>query len=106
MLLVLLGAGVLASAGSAHHRPGAAPATPAAADALAGAHSPPAHEHRYGTDWVPAPGKRLRPAAGITVVRAVPVGPARASGPLRAAFRLPAPAAPIDDLISRGVLRV
>jgi hypothetical protein len=104
MLLALLGASVLVSAGSAHHRRGAAPV--AVAGDLAEAHAPPAHEHRYGTDWVPAPGKRLRPAAGITAVRTAPADPERVAGPLRAVVRLPAPAASIDDLISRGVLRV
>jgi hypothetical protein len=77
MLLLALGAGILVSAGSAHHQP----ATVAAAavvetDAASAAGPLSAHGHHHGNQWAPTLNKRLRPVATAAVPGAVAVRPA------------------------------
>ena len=79
MLLIMLGAAVLVSAGSAHHRQQSTVAgvlsvhnvddriAGPVADTEAGL---PGHAHRHGSDWTPSPTQRLRPAAAAAIATA------------------------------------
>ncbi|WP_157410761.1 hypothetical protein [Actinoplanes rectilineatus] len=79
MLLILLGAAVLVSAGSAHHRPQPTVAgvlnvhnldhrlAGPVADTEA---SLPGHAHHHGSDWTPSPTQRLRPATAAAIATA------------------------------------
>ncbi|RSM39720.1 hypothetical protein DMB66_58010 [Actinoplanes sp. ATCC 53533] len=101
MLLFLLGASLLVSAGSEHHAQ--ASAAVSAADAV-DAQPASGHEHHHGNGWAPTLSKRLRPAA-TTVCYAVPVRPPatdQAFHQVNASERLSSG----DALTALGVLRV
>lgn len=104
MTLLVLAAGVLVSAGSEHHRPGASPA--AVGGDLAVAHPASEHEHRHGNDWTPSVGKRLRPAADLTVVHVAPAGSDEPGTTRSATSAFPAAFSSGGDLNLLGVLRV
>ena len=77
MLLIALAGNVLVSAGSPHHRPGAASAAGAGvADYMVDttAARPSAHQHHAPNEWTPTPSKRLRPAATVTLLGVLPAG--------------------------------
>jgi hypothetical protein len=107
VLLFALGAGLLVSAGSAHHSEAARQATVTAA--VEAACLQPAdhhHQHQSGTEWTPTLGKRLRPAADTPILCVVPARLADLSV-IDAAFNAPAVStSSSDDLASRGVLRI
>jgi hypothetical protein len=107
MMLLILAACLLVSAGSEHHRPGASPtaATAVSAD-LAVGHPVSGHDHRHGNDWAPHGGKRLRPAADLTVVRLATAGSAQPDTVMSATTAFPAAFSPSGDLTLLGVLRV
>ena len=112
MLLLTLGASLLVSAGSEHHRQGPTIMVVQEGDTTV-AHSgsePTArllseHEHHHGADWAPIPGKRLRPATTVALLGIVPARPAWISG-LRAEVAVPAIPPAGDGLALLGVLRV
>lgn len=101
MLLVLLGASLLVSAGSEHHtQPTSAVLAADAPDAQPAS----GHEHQHGNGWAPTLSKRLRPAA-TTVSYAVPArlpAPDQAFHQVKASERLSSG----DALTALGVLRV
>lgn len=108
MLLLALGAGVLVSAGSAHHQPGA-DATASAGVTVTddGALTSPlsAHEHRRGNDWAPTLSKRLRPAVTVALLSVLPP-PLTETGVRGNEPTSPVPP-PTDDVLAMlGVLRV
>jgi hypothetical protein len=96
MLLLLLGASLLVSAGSDHHRP---EATIAAEPIDTAGVQPDGHHHHHGAEWTPSLGKRLRPASTVSVVQVVPARLVLA-GPVL----LVVPAD--EDPAARGVLRI
>lgn len=107
MLLLALGAGVLFSAGSAHHQPGTAAAAAMVEVNAASVTSPlSAHGHHHGNEWAPTLNKRLRPVATEAVPGAVAVRPVTAG--VRGHESLSSTASPsIDDVLALlGVLRV
>lgn len=107
MMLLILAAGVLVPAGSDHHRPGSAsPAAVAFGGDLAVAHPVSGHEHRHGNNWTPSLGKRLRPAADLTVVHVATAGSAGPGATVPATTAFPAAFSPGGDLTLLGVLRV
>jgi len=106
-MLLVLAASLLVSAGSDHHRPGASPTATATVDGdLAVALAVSGHEHRHGNDWAPHVGKRLRPAADLTVVHMATAGSAQPGTTLSARTAFPAAFSPSGDLTLLGVLRV
>lgn len=71
-MLLALGAGLLVSAGSAHH----ATAQPVAETAaISIAVHPADHEHHHGGDWTPTLSQALRPCAAATILCTLPSGP-------------------------------
>lgn len=105
MLLFALAASVLVSAGSPHHVQSAATAVTTVHTDADGASPVTGHDHEHGTEWAPTLGKRLRPAAAVAVVGALPAhldGPGAPFGTTMS----PALVAPGDRLISLSVLRV
>jgi hypothetical protein len=71
MLLLAFAAGILVSAGSAHHQPGtAATAAVVEIDDVSATSPLSAHEHHHGNEWAPTLNKRLRPVATSAVLRA------------------------------------
>ncbi|MEV6303488.1 hypothetical protein AB0M02_29050 [Actinoplanes sp. NPDC051861] len=97
MLLAVLAAGVLYSAGSVHHAHGHVHHVCTPHDVV----KEPAHEHRHGNEWVPNLGHRARPMVQSALVTIVPVVPARAVEPCAGVGERPDP-----DLKLLGVLRV
>jgi hypothetical protein len=107
LMLLILAASLLVSAGSDHHRPGMALTVAAAVEGdLAVALPVSGHEHRHGNDWAAHVGKRLRPAADLTVVHVTTAGLARPGTTLSATTAFPAAFSPSGDLALLGVLRV
>jgi hypothetical protein len=106
MLLGMLGAAVLVSAGSAHHRL-SAPVASATENLLVPAaggdvvHPVSGHRHEHGNDWTPTLGKRLRPAATVAFVGVLPALPAA-----RTAVESSRPRDRGDRLTALTVLRV
>ncbi|MET0415754.1 MAG: hypothetical protein ABW022_07010 [Actinoplanes sp.] len=96
MLLLALGAGMLVSAGSAHHAAGAAEAATAGV-ALA----PLDHEHHHGNEWTPTPSQRLHPVARVALLTMVVALPGAESVPVDGSVATTPP-----PLALSGVLRV
>ncbi|TDO41867.1 hypothetical protein C8E87_5622 [Paractinoplanes brasiliensis] len=99
MILLALSAGVLVSAGSAHHTTGTAEATTVADAAVVQA--PLDHEHHHGSEWTPTPSHRLHPVATVAAVSAAPARPEADVVPVDESF-----AAAPPPLALSGVLRV
>jgi hypothetical protein len=101
-MLLALGAGLLVSAGSAHH----ATDQPAAATAsTAIAVHPADHEHHHGGDWTPTLSQALRPCAAATILRTLPAGPEAPSVPTDSVTHDLARSA-AENLARLGILRV
>lgn len=105
MILLLLAASLLTSAGSAHHARSGEAASAATVHDAAGLRLADQHEHKHGNDWTPTPGKRLRPAAAVTILGVAAARPGTA-GPARGATVPPATALPGLVLTALSVLRV